>query len=481
MIDWAKRQAAAAKAWADERKAQPKPIDPPSVTIPDWLVKGAQFASWVAMIGVLYFLWLYTLDIARDHAAPLEVTRAGTWTGQLEFYFPYIVGYAILAFLIAYVAKIAIPIFMSLDWRTAFWPKLWALFIAFAVSLVVISGSFAVQGRTLMERDRDSTVAVEQVQQGRAALEAQIEGKRQELADMMNNRNAYLAQAASVGAVEWERSYIAQARTTNDPRLPMLERALGAARSADNLRAEISALRQQLATSPTVASVQGEVVTERTDWIAATLGWLEGVRAIIFSLVMDIVALIMPSIALRLEQKRNRQLGLVNSPETSGWAPEGLRIPDLRAQAKPEPQPMEPYKEQVFDAETGEELVHRKATWAKKPKKKGKAERVEINPEIPPDEKGIDADGGGRIAVGADGTDGVMIEEPPPPPAEPAPEAAPEVVPDLTDAEMEALAAELEAEPPVDPVDTPQNETDGEKPEEKRQAETNPARMIEAA
>src|SRR5690606_8913287 len=62
------------------------------------------------------------------------------------------------------------------------------------------------------------------------------------------------------------------------------------------------------------------------------------------------------------------------------------------------PQPMDKPREAVFDAETGEELVPVKATWRRKPKRKGKAEQVEIAPEIPPDETGVEHDGGGRMA-----------------------------------------------------------------------------------
>lgn len=389
-------------------EAKPREVDPPGVTVPAWLVKATKFASWVATAALVYFLFLYTLDIARDRAGALHLTHAGTWVGELTFWIPYIGAFAIVAFGIPYVAKIAIPTFVSLDWRTDPTAKIWSLLIAVAVSLVVISGTFAVQGHTIMERDRDAAVAVEQVQQGRAVIEAQIESKRQELADMMNNRNAYLAQAASVGAEEWQRSYI-DATPANDPQRDRIVRALGAARAADAVRAEIEALRTQLAQAPAVAAVQREVTTERTGWIASTLGWLEGVRAILLSFVMDIVALIMPLIALRLEQARNRQLGMVNSPDASGWAPEGLRIEDLRAQEPIERNTVKMETQvRATNAETGEEevLVKPKPYWRKA--RRGKPTPVEVTPEIPPDETGVRADGGNRIAVGADGLGGVM-------------------------------------------------------------------------
>lgn len=394
-------------------KRQEAAPDPAGVTVPAWLVRAAHFASVVAMCSLIYFLWLYTLDIARDRSGAMHVTHAGTWVGDMRFWFPYIVGFAIIAFGIPYVAKIAIPTFMSLSWSGGFWPKLWALIIAASVSLVVISGTFAVQGDTLLERDRESAVAVEQVQQGRAALEAQIESRRAELTDMMGNRNAYLAQAASVGEVEWQRSYVAQARQTRDERLPMIERALGAARAADALRADLTRLRGQLAAAPAVASVQGEVTTARTSWIADTLGWLEGVRAILLSLVMDIVALMMPWIALRLEQARARQMGVGGS----GWADEAHRIEDLRDQPPVTVQRdakgrvvMEQPRETVTDHDTGEELVkiRPREYWRKRVPKKGKPTLVEITPDIPPDEPGVDGYATGRVPL-PDG-EGVMIE-----------------------------------------------------------------------
>jgi hypothetical protein len=72
---------------------------------------------------------------------------------------------------------------------------------------------------------------------------------------------------------------------------------------------------------------------------------------------------------------------------------------------------MQAPREAIYDAETGEELTHVRSTWRKKPKRKGKPERVETTPDIPPDETGVTIDGGNRIAVGADGLGGVMESE----------------------------------------------------------------------
>lgn len=400
----------------------PKAPDPPGVTVPEWLVRATKFASWVATLSLIYFLWLYTLDIARDSAESMHLTHVGAWVGDWQFWFPHVIGFAAVAMGIPYVAKIAIPTFVSLRWDADPTAKAWALGIAVAVSIVVISGTFAVQGHTIMERDRDAAVAVEQVQQGRAVLEAQIASKQQELADMMNNRNAYLAQAASVGAEEWQRSYIDRT-PENDPQRDRIVRALGAARAADAKRAEIAALREQLARSQGVASVQREVVTERTGWIASTLGWLEGVRAILLSFVMDIVALIMPLISLRLEQARNRQLGLAAGIPQHPWmledkrgvaAPAGPRQraqdvaeammaggadPRFAADMARSAASFQAAQELAFD-EDGTPLTEvryfKRADG--KPLVKNQKNKVVVPPGPPqPDETGVEYDGGGRV------------------------------------------------------------------------------------
>lgn len=352
---------------AEDRKAAIKP-DPPHVTVAAWQIDAAKFASNVAMCVLVYMLWLYTLQIAGDRAGEMHLTRAGTWTGDLQFWFPYLVGFALISFGVPYVAKISIPTFMALTWREAPWPKGWALAIAMSVSLVIIAGTFTIQGDAILERDRDSAVAVAGIEQNRAGLQARIDGITADLNTMMNNSNAYLAQAASVGAAEWENTYIANARASRDPQTGRIERALGAARSADTLRAERDTLRQQLAAAPVAETAQRRVegASTATSFIGSMLDWVEGIRAILLSLVMDVVCLMMPWIARHLELTRNRQLGAQVMP----WADDAHSIPDLReaepviVRSKEEDAKMQA---PMVDGETGRPMVHRKATWAKKP------------------------------------------------------------------------------------------------------------------
>jgi hypothetical protein len=180
------------------------------------------------------------------------------------------------------------------------------------------------------------------------------------------------------------------------------------------VRANIAGLEAQLDGMQTTAAVSSEVVTARTQTLNSVMDFLNTFWVLLLAIVMDFACLFMPWIAMRLEQKRNRQLGLVNSVEASGWAPEGLRIEDLRAQ-EPIAKNTVQMETQVraTNNETGEEeiLIKPKPYWRKA--KRGQSTPVMVTPDIPDDETGVTIDGGNRIAVGADGLGGVMESEAP--------------------------------------------------------------------
>lgn len=419
-----------ANVWARERKEKlaeraAANAEPPGVTIPLSLVKSAKLASWMAYFCLVYFLWLYTLDIARDRAGALQITHAGQWVGELFFYFPYIVGFAMVAVGIPYVAKIAIPTFMSLRWRGEFWAKAWALFIASAVSLVVIAGTFTVQGDTILERDRQSVVAVDQVAQEAAVQQARIDDTQHRLDEMTRSPSIYVQTAASMSPAAYEAWMEARRGDWQYERFVAYRQT---SIDAQRLRDEISAMRAAQARQTVASQVQGRVTTTSNGWIADTLAWLEGARAMLLSFVMDIVCLIMPWIALRLEQARNRQVGVAE-----GIAPHPWMLKDQRAEgnvtrerqkqdafdvaeaviagggdprwaadmARSATQARAP-NTRVTDGETGEELVQVKPHWRKL--KRGQRHKVETSGEEPkPDETGAAHDGGGRAASVGDG------------------------------------------------------------------------------
>jgi len=392
---------------ARRTKRAPKEPDPPHVTVPASLVRSAKLASWIAFFALVYFLFLYTLDIARDRAADLHLTKAGAWTGDIQFWFPYVAGFAAVAVGIPYVAKIAIPVFMSLTWRENLWPKLWALVIAMAVSLVVIAGTFAVQGDALMERDRVGVVAEEARAAGVTALRSQLAAVEADLDEMTSAAagNRLTAQAARAGVEGWKVA-IAEAEKSNAPLMPQRRAAMGSAVAADDLRRQRRELIAQIAAAPTAASVANRVETKATGWIGATMNWLEGVRAILLSLVMDIVCLLMPWIAQRLEQARARQIaGIADSivrPQSAAWADEDHMLLDLREEEAPKARGMAPTRQEVVDAETGERLVkvEPKAYWRRTGGKKDK-KPVPMDmgpPEGVVDERGVVLESDSRAA-----------------------------------------------------------------------------------
>ena len=388
-------------------EAAPKEVDPPGA-IPASLVKSAKAASWIAYFALMYFLWERVLSVSEAKYETMSVTHIGPWADlDLAIFFPLLIGYTFVVVGVPYVAKIAIPILVSLNWKEHLWPKLWAAIITVLVSIVLITGTATVGSDAIIESERDKAVAVEQVGQARASIEASITGAEAELKSMMENKNAYLAQAASVGEEQWVASYVAQARREKDARLPMIERATGAARAADAKRTEIKALRQQLATSATTASVSSEVNTARTGPLNAMLGFLNAFWVLLLAVVMDITCLIMPWIALRLEQARNRQLAAFRGEDfiakdgRPAWATEAEMIPDFREETPARAKPMVPNSEEVFDAETGERLVKVKGArehFRKAGKKKGEKVAVPVDPVTLPDDVGVVLDSDSRAA-----------------------------------------------------------------------------------
>lgn len=271
--------------------------------------------------------------------------------------------------------------------------------------LVIVSGT-VVMNYNRQDQVRDAVVIEQTAAQGRAAIDARLAFEQEQLRLALANTNPYLNQAANVGAEEWERSYVAQARASNDPRLPQLERALGAARAADARRANIERLTVERATAAPEAASAANVA----DTVGAELNtfaqYVEVWRPPFIALICTLIGIFGTWWVIAMLEKMNPRDVL-----RSGWADEGHRIEDLRAQPSVVPEPMQAPREAIYDAETGEELTHVRSTWRKKPKRKGKPERVETTPDIPPDETGVRIDGGNRIAVGADGLGGVMESE----------------------------------------------------------------------
>lgn len=268
--------------------------------------------------------------------------------------------------------------------------------IGIAVALFMISGAIVVQQRGTDARAQDDAVAIQAAQVDANAARERLETARQTLREMRNHENQYMAVAATVGAAEFERSYLSpQQRARETPeRVRLLERSLGAARRADALEVEIAQLERETAQAA-VGAAQAQAVTVRAEgFMAAPTAILEDARKPITATLGELLAL--TAFGFALASWRSRRAA--RDVQRSGWADESHRIEDLRDEEAIKPQRMKPAREVVTDAETGEELVKVKPKeyWRKR---KGKVQKLDVQPEIPPDETGVEYDGGQRAAV----------------------------------------------------------------------------------
>jgi hypothetical protein len=375
-------------------KRRERAPDPPGVKTKEWQVKTAFTMSWAAFAVSAFFLGCYNLGIAGDRTSSLHLTHAGTWIGDLVFYVPLIVGFLMLSLGIPFLAKNAVTWFVALSWREAFWPKVWTLVLCVGVSAAIILSSFSVMGEAIIEKGRGAAVAVEVIQQGRSTLQAQIDGITGDLRDATNNPSRTMAQAASVGQLagseaaaesEWVRSYVRPAETARAGNVELLRRATGAARAAGAAVARREALRQQLASSPTIASAEANPETSDTQGIISLMGQVHTAFPIVISVLNDLACLFMGLIAYALQLKRERELATAGSVADFD---EAHMIEDHSADAPIDAQPMQPAKEVVRDGITGEEYqkIKPKAYWRKK---KGKPQTVNIAEDNPGDETGV--------------------------------------------------------------------------------------------
>jgi hypothetical protein len=396
-------------------KAKVREPDPPGV-IPQYIITQMKVLSWIATGTLVYFLYLFSLDAARDTAHALQVTHLGTWVASgegLKVWFPTVLGFLGIVVVIPLLTKIAIPAFVLLDWKAPgqAWPKSWLLILIIAGSAVVLSGTISVQHGTRLEGAREAAIVEQQAGASLRALEAQKAQAEKELQTMLDNRNSYLAQAANVGALEWQKSYI-DTLAPNDPQRDRIVRALGAARAADAKRAEIADLTRQIASAPTQAETSERVVRSSDQAVTAVVDQITAWRSVALALVVDMVALLMPWISLRMEQARARQLAAL-APQVA-TVDESHMIPHFTDQVTP--QPMDPPME-AYD-ENGERLVFRKGHYAKKAAKKKAKESdkpVPLSDTDPRVVRDLEAQSDGRGAEGASDRPGNAPDDRPDP------------------------------------------------------------------
>ena len=358
--------------------------------------------------------------------------------------------------------------------------------------LVIVSGT-VVMNYNRQEQVRDALVVEQTAQAGRGAIEAQIAAVTDDLARLTDRRvnNEYAATAANVGAAAYRAQYMSEAALARSPveRRDIIVRALGAAERADALRAERTALFQRLAQAPTQAAVAANVQDNVGAELNTFAQYVEVWRPPFIALICTLIGIFGTWWVIAMLERMNPKDVL-----RSGWAPEELRIEDKREEEPVTPQPMKPAREVVTDAETGEELVRitPRPHWRKR---KGRVNKVVLQPQAPPDEAGVAYDGGGRVGSGEQSHEAPEQEsaesaaeeeeqsEGDAPQSDPAEQLA------MSEDELSAVfGADLPADAPVDESDAnadadksqePDTESDHSEPPA-REPETRPERLIAA-
>lgn len=357
-------------------------------------------ATICAAIVEVYWAFLFCIEatghLAFDFSTAIgsDAAASGAWSFAFVVNsVAVLVGLALATVPIVMISMVWLPVQFTMR-GTGRWRRGTMIFCGLLANvLVIVSGTVVMNGNR-QEQVRESVVVEQTAAQGRAAIDARLQFEQEQLRLALNNSNPYLNQAANVGAAEWERSYVAQARASNDPRLPMLERALGAARAADARRANIERLTIERATAApeaaTAATVEDTAGQSLNQFSQAVQVW----RPPFVAFICTLVGIFGAWWTLALMQGLNPRDVL-----RSGWADEGHRIEDLRDQEPIAREPMERQREAVFDADSGEELIPVRATWRKKPKKKGERGQMETAADAPLTERNSTTDGGKRTAV----------------------------------------------------------------------------------
>lgn len=311
-----------------------------------WLCRAADFASWVLIVSLMYFLWLYTLEIAGDRAIPLRLGEAGIWTLNAAFYWPLLIGFTLSAIGLPLLTKIGIPIYCELNYKKPGqgWPKFWMLVLIVLTSFVLIAGNLHIINDARLEKNRAGAVKTEQADMARGALEANLASINQDLADITNPAlTTYQAQAAREGAESWAKR-VAIAKAQKDYQADAIARAQAAAERGDALRAQRKEAIAALAAAPTKAAAVDRVVKDG-DWATGIADEVDKARSLLFSVVQDIAALLMGWIAYRLWQVRSQKIADHEAAQAKEEDGGDLRITDQTQIPQPIPGEVQMFEE----------------------------------------------------------------------------------------------------------------------------------------
>lgn len=338
------------------------------------------------------------LDWNFDLASAWNEPLAFAWNFAFNGNAPVLIGLLAATAPIVMISMVWLPVQFAMRGHGA-WRRGSLIAAGLLCNAIVIISGTVVMNHNRQEQVRGTLAIEQQAQQNVRGLEArrdQIQGRLDTLTETSNT--TLQAQAARAGAVGWD-EYISTARrqaqegTITPSRLALIERARGSAVAAETYQTQIDELTAQIASAPTAAEVAPTVEDTVGQGMNAFSEQVKVYRPPLIAVACTIIGILGAWWTLAMLMHMNPRDVL-----RSGWADEGHRIEDLREQEAIVPQPMKPAREVVTDSETGEELIRitPKPHWRKQ---KGKKQRVETNPDIPPDETGVPQDGGNRTAV----------------------------------------------------------------------------------
>lgn len=314
--------------------------DPPGVT-PLWLVRSVNWIAWLFVAILVMTVFLRALDIARDKAVPLEVTHAGTWIGQLAFFFPLFAPLVLAAIALPWTAKVIIPAFCSFDWRNKRHraPKVWCGVITVCVAVVTMTSGFPLYHGAYNERFKQEAVKLEQVDQRRASLEAEKQSIDEDLKALADSPNKYQAGAALAGAEAWKKR-IAQAEADDDPQLGMIKKALSDAERGDQLRAERKKAIAAVSMAPTKAAALEQVKGAESYGSDAVVDFINAWWGFALFIVIEMCALVAGWIAYMMQMVRTQQLADYEAVHSEPVAEAGIdmRLEDFSNETQVRPQ-----------------------------------------------------------------------------------------------------------------------------------------------
>ena len=352
-----------ARAWMDERKerkadARARRIRERGHDSRFWLLSIPATATLCAAFVEVYWAVLFCIQatgrLDNDWAVSFGTAQAASGAWHFTFDIrsvPVLIGLVAATVPIVMWSMVWLPVQMKAR-GTGRWRRTTMICAGLLANALVIVSGTVVMNSNRQEQVRAGLVTEQTADAQRGVLAAHVQDLRDELSSLTNNRSTYVSTAASVGAAAYEHDYVVQARATHDVRLPLLERALGAAHRADELKREISAARVTVATAAPAAASAVHVEDHAGVGLDTFATYANVYRPPFVALICTTIGIFGTWWWVGLAEAMSQ-----HNVSLSGWAREDQRIEDLRHEASIIAEPMKPHREELRDADTKEIIV----------------------------------------------------------------------------------------------------------------------------